>query len=91
MGAFRSRREQDVCTTPLYLAVLDDRMQVGDEQPSVGIILCKSKARTIMELRESNKPIGVTTYRIVSAVPQGLKHQLPEPEQVALLLEGIEE
>ena len=76
-----------------YLAALDDRVRVDDEQPSVGIILCKSKDRTIVEyaLRESNKPIGVATYRIVSAVPQELKHQLPEPEQVALLLEGIEE
>jgi predicted nuclease of restriction endonuclease-like (RecB) superfamily len=48
--------------------------------------------KTIVEyaLRESNKPIGVASYRIVSTVPQELKEQLPAPEQVAKLLEGVE-
>ncbi|NEO00423.1 MAG: DUF1016 domain-containing protein, partial [Moorea sp. SIO3I7] len=41
-------------------------------------------------LKESNKPIGVATYRIVSTLPQQLQNQLPAPEQVALLLEGVE-
>jgi hypothetical protein len=74
-----------------YLAALDDKVKLTDENPSVGIILCKSKNKTIVEyaLRESNKPIGVATYRIVSTVPQELKDQLPAPEQVAKLLEGV--
>lgn len=56
------------------------------------IILCKFKNKTIVEyaLKESNKPIGVTTYRIVSMLPQELKDQLPTQEQVAKLLEGVE-
>jgi hypothetical protein len=41
-------------------------------------------------LKDSNKPIGVSTYQIVSTVPQELKNQLPDPEQVAKLLEGFE-
>jgi YhcG PDDEXK nuclease domain len=75
-----------------YLAVLDDRVKLPDENPSIGIILCKSKQRTIVEyaLKESNKPIGVGTYQIVSTLPQELKNQLPAPEQVAKLLEGFE-
>jgi predicted nuclease of restriction endonuclease-like (RecB) superfamily len=75
-----------------YLAALDDKVRLPDENPSVGIILCKSKNKTIVEyaLRESNKPIGVASYRIVSTVPQELKEQLPAPEQVAKLLEGVE-
>lgn len=74
-----------------YLAALDDKVKLVDENPSVGIILCKFKNKTIVEyaLRESNKPIGVATYRIVSTVPQELKGQLPAPEQVAKLLEGM--
>jgi len=74
-----------------YLAALDDLVRVADENPSIGIILCKSKDKTIVEyaLRESNKPIGVATYRIVTVLPSELKGQLPEPEQVAKLLEGI--
>jgi predicted nuclease of restriction endonuclease-like (RecB) superfamily len=75
-----------------YLAALDDKAKLPDENPSIGIILCKSKNQTIVEyaLKESNKPIGVATYQIVSTVPQELQHQLPAPEQVAKLLEGIE-
>ncbi len=63
-----------------YLAALDDTVKQPDENPSIGIILCKSK----------NKPIGVATYQIVSTVPQELKNKLPAPEQVSKRLEGIE-
>ncbi len=75
-----------------YLAALDDRVKLPDENPSIGIILCKSKNKTIVEytLRDSNRPIGVSTYKVVSNVPQELKNQLPDPEQIAKLLEGIE-
>jgi predicted nuclease of restriction endonuclease-like (RecB) superfamily len=75
-----------------YLAVLDEKVKLPDENPSIGIILCKSKQRTIVEyaLKESNKPIGVGTYQVVSTLPQELKNQLPAPEQVAKLLEGFE-
>ncbi|MBW4635640.1 MAG: DUF1016 family protein [Iphinoe sp. HA4291-MV1] len=74
-----------------YLAALDDKVRLEDENPSVGIILCKLKDKTIVEyaLRESNKPIGVATYRIVSTLPQELQDKLPAPEQVAKLLEGF--
>ncbi|MCP4594120.1 MAG: DUF1016 domain-containing protein, partial [bacterium] len=75
-----------------YLAVLDDTVRVPDENPAIGIILCKSKDKTIVEyaLRESNKPIGVASYRVVRTLPEELKGQLPEPEQVAKLLEGLD-
>ncbi|MEH2364283.1 PDDEXK nuclease domain-containing protein [Nostoc sp.] len=75
-----------------YLAVLDDTVKLPDENPSIGIILCKSKQRTIVEyaLKESNKPIGIGTYQVVSKLPQELQNQLPAPEQVAILLEGFE-
>ena len=75
-----------------YLAVLDDKARMADENPSIGIILCKSKDETIVEyaLRESNKPIGVATYRVVRALPEELRGELPAPEQIAKLLEGME-
>ncbi|WP_425214407.1 PDDEXK nuclease domain-containing protein [Tumidithrix helvetica] len=76
-----------------YLAVLDDKVRMIDEGQSIGIILCKSKDKTTVEyaLKDANKPIGVATYRMVSTLPQELKDQLPAPEQVAMLLSGIEE
>jgi len=74
-----------------YLAALDDLVRMKEENPSIGIILCKSKNKTIVEyaLKESNKPIGVSTYRIVSELPKELQGLLPSPEQVAKLLEGV--
>jgi hypothetical protein len=75
-----------------YLAALDDRVRMPDENPSIGMILCKSKERSIVEyaLKESNKPIGVSTYRIVKKLPTKLKGELPEPEQIESLLENID-
>jgi predicted nuclease of restriction endonuclease-like (RecB) superfamily len=75
-----------------YLAVLDDKVRLPDENPSIGIILCKSKQQTIVEyaLKESNKPIGVASYRMVKTLPENLKEQLPDPEQIARLLADIE-
>jgi predicted nuclease of restriction endonuclease-like (RecB) superfamily len=75
-----------------YLAALDDLVRLPDENPSIGIILCKAKDKTIVEyaLRDADKPIGVATYRIFSALPQAMKDQLPAPDQVAKLLAGID-
>ena len=74
-----------------YLAVLNDLVKMPDENPSIGIILCKSKDRTIVEyaLRESNTPIGVSAYHMVSTLPTELQGQLPTPEQIAGLLELV--
>jgi hypothetical protein len=74
-----------------YLAALDDTVRLSDENPSIGIILCKGKNRTIVEyaLREARKPIGVATYRILKSLPEDLKGQLPAPEDIARLLENM--
>jgi predicted nuclease of restriction endonuclease-like (RecB) superfamily len=74
-----------------YLAVLDDKVRMIDEGRSIGIILCKSKDKTIVEyaLKDTSKPIGVATYSL-STLPKELRDQLPDPEQVAMLLNGIE-
>ena len=75
-----------------YLAALDDRVRLPDENPSIGMILCRVKKRAVAEyaLRESNKPIGVATYRIVRRLPAELKGKLPEPAQIERLLEAVE-
>ena len=74
-----------------YLAVLDDKVKTAEENPSIGIILCKDKNRTIVEyaLRESRRPIGVAAYKVTGSLPRELKGQLPGPAQAALLLEGL--
>ena len=83
-------RPEYVGKMQFYLAVLDDTAREAGENPSIGIILCRSKTRTIVEyaLRESNKPIGVSQYRIVSTLPEDLQGQFPDPEQICRLLEN---
>jgi predicted nuclease of restriction endonuclease-like (RecB) superfamily len=74
-----------------YLAALDDLVRLPEENPSIGIVLCKSKEQTIVEyaLRELNKPIGVATYKITYSLPAELQSQLPNPQQIAILLDDI--
>lgn len=74
-----------------YFAALDDLVRMPDENPSVGIILCKAKNKTIVEyaLKESGKPIGVGSYRVVSTLPDELKGQLPAPDQISKLMEDL--
>jgi predicted nuclease of restriction endonuclease-like (RecB) superfamily len=72
------------------LAALDTQVRQEDENPSIGIILCKEKTRTIVEyaLRDARKPIGVATYEITKTLPRKLKDQLPAPGVIARLLDG---
>lgn len=75
-----------------YLTALDRQVREKGENPSIGIILCKEKKRTIVEyaLQPAKKPIGVATYQIVKRLPKELKGQLPGPEEIARLLESEE-
>lgn len=72
-----------------YLTALDRQVREEGENPSIGIILCKDKNRTVVEyaLHDTSRPIGVATYRTVKRLPKGLKGQLPTPEEIAKLLE----
>jgi len=73
-----------------YLTALDRQVRVEGENPSIGIIMCKEKNRTIVEyaLHDARKPIGVATYQVVKRLPRELKGQLPSPAEIARLLEG---
>mgnify|MGYP001589291402 FL=1 len=74
-----------------YLAALDSTVKEKGENPSIGIILCRNKSRTVVEyaLRESKKPIGVAKYQIVTKLPSALKKELPTPEQIAKLMDDL--
>ena len=82
---------ENVGKMQFYLAALDDVVREDGENPAIGIILCKSKDKTIVEyaLRGSSKPIGFATYRIVPALPVDLEDELPTPDQITRLLEGM--
>lgn len=67
-----------------YLSALNDTIKLPDENPSIGIILCKDKSRTIVEyaLKDTKKPIGVSTYKLTEKLPRELKKYLPSPEEM---------
>ncbi len=74
-----------------YLSALDSQVRQEDENPSIGIILCKEKRRTVVEyaLRDAKKPIGVATYSITKTLPKNLQGQLPSPAAIARLLKKL--
>ncbi|TVR37721.1 MAG: DUF1016 domain-containing protein [Cryomorphaceae bacterium] len=67
-----------------YLSALDDLVKSPDDQPSIGLILCKEANRIVAEytLRDTSKPMGVAEYNLVDALPDQLKDQLPTKRQL---------
>ncbi|MCX6578974.1 MAG: PDDEXK nuclease domain-containing protein [Candidatus Aminicenantes bacterium] len=67
-----------------YLSVLDDKVKLEEENPSIGIIVCKSKDRTIVEytLKDVSKPVGGSTYKISRSLPKEMKQYLPAPDEI---------
>ncbi|NUM36674.1 MAG: DUF1016 domain-containing protein [Candidatus Brocadiae bacterium] len=63
-----------------YLSALDDLVRLPHENPSIGIILCKKKSKTIVEyaFRDTTKAMGVATYTISSKLPKNLQKYLPD-------------
>ena len=75
-----------------YLTALDETKKLPDENPSIGIIICKSKERTIVEyaLKSSDKPIGVATYSLHDSLPENLRSLLPSPDEIAKIVHGFD-
>ncbi|GHV40373.1 hypothetical protein AGMMS49546_14150 [Spirochaetia bacterium] len=71
-----------------YLTALDETMKLPDENPSIGIIICKSKNRTRVEytLKTTNKPIGVATYSFYETLPENMRFLLPSPDEIAAII-----
>lgn len=61
-----------------YLTIADEQLRKEDEKPSIGIIICRYKDRTLVEytLRDVSRPIGVATYTY-SELPSALAKYLP--------------
>lgn len=68
-----------------YLNVINDTVRLPHENPAIGIIICKSKNRTVVEyaLRNSTMPIGVATYSITPDLPNDYKKLLPNADRIA--------
>jgi predicted nuclease of restriction endonuclease-like (RecB) superfamily len=74
-----------------YLSAVDDLVKHQTDEPTVGLILCKSKNKFIAEyaLRDMKKPIGVSEMQILNALPEDLKGSLPTIEELEKELSEI--
>lgn len=70
-----------------YLAAVNDLLRHAADQPSIGIILCKSRNRFVAEyaLRDMQAPMGVATYQFTSALPEALRDALPDASEIAAM------
>jgi len=68
-----------------YLSAVDDALRHKDDQPSIGIILCKGRNAVVVEyaLRDTSKPMGVAEYKLSHALPPQLQRHLPTAAQFA--------
>ena len=67
-----------------YLSAVDGILKKETDNPSIGLLLCKSKNDLVAEyaLKDMSKPIGVSEYKITSSLPEDLEKQLPSVEDI---------
>jgi len=67
-----------------YLSAVDATMRHESDNPSIGLILCKDKKGLIAEyaLKDISKPVGISEYQLVAAIPENLKGSLPTIEEL---------
>ena len=73
-----------------YLSAIDDVLKHESDNPSIGIILCKEHNKITAEyaLKDINKPIGVSEYRLSDFVPEELADTLPSAEDIEKRIKG---
>lgn len=71
-----------------YLSILDAKVKKPHENPSIGIVLCKSANKDYVQfvIKDYSKPMGVATYTTAADMPDNLRNALPDIEQLRNLL-----
>lgn len=67
-----------------YLSAVDGLLKTARDNPSIGLLLCKSKNDLVAEysLKDMSKPMGVSEYQVTSSLPAELEKQLPSVEDI---------
>lgn len=75
-----------------YLSAIDSQIKKETDNESIGILLCKSKDSIEAEyaLRDINKPIGISEYKLTDCIPENLKYKLPTIEELENELKKLE-
>ena len=87
IGEFKPEHKGQI---EFYLDQLDQHHRVEGENPPIGIVICRSKTRTMVEyaLRTMTRPLGIATYTVTPQLPANFQGELPSPEQIAERLAG---
>lgn len=85
LGEFKTSYLAQLTT---YLRILDDHVRKPHENPSIGIVLCKTANKDFVEyvIQDYNKPMGVATYKTAADMPDHLRNALPDIEQLKQLI-----
>lgn len=73
-----------------YLVALNEQDKLPDENDAIGIIICKSKKKTVVKyaLKTATQPIGIATYSLTPHLPAAYQHLLPSEEEIRERLQG---
>ena len=76
-----------------YTSAIDGELKNSDDNPTIGILICKSKNNTVVEyaLRDINKPLGISEYQLTEILPKEYKSSLPSIEEIEAKLDELEE
>ena len=87
IGEFKPEHKGQI---EFYLDQLDQHHRLEGENPPIGIVICRSKSRTIVEyaLRNMNRPLGIATYTVTPQLPASFASDLPSPEDIAARLQA---
>ncbi len=87
IGEFKPEHKGQI---EFYLDQLDQHHRLEGENPPIGIVICRSKSRTVVEyaLRNMNRPLGIATYTVTPQLPANFVGDLPSPEDIAARLQA---
>ena len=87
IGEFKPEHKGQI---EFYLDQLDQHHRLEGENPPIGIVICRSKSRTVVEyaLRNMNRPLGIATYTVTAQLPANFSGDLPSPEDIAARLQA---
>jgi len=76
-----------------YLTAIDAQVKGEHDNPTIGLLLCKSKNKVVAEyaLRDNAQPLGIAEYKLLESMPESLKTSLPSIEQIEKELEDKHE
>ena len=76
-----------------YLTAVDRTMKTEQDNPTIGLLLCKSKNKIVAEyaLSDKTQPMGIAEYQLLESLPAELERKLPSIEQIEQELGGIDD